>query len=95
MTKPTPFSIIHAIADRLHVGYASPELTSIRNARILDHYQREIDRGHMATFTAIERCIGDLCGANHSVTLDQRTQVRTWSERSTVEMLRQSPRDGL
>lgn len=90
-----PFSIIHAIADRLHLSYASPELTSIRNTRILDHYQREIDRWHMSSFTAIERCIGDLCGANHNPIYTQRTQVCTWTKSWPAgEMLRQSPSPG-
>jgi hypothetical protein len=79
MTSSKAFSITKAVADRLGIDLTSEidrkPLESPRNTRILAHYQREIAAQHIDCITALERCLGDLCGANHRGTSPQRGEI--------------------
>jgi len=67
-----------AIAERLKLDTIATTFTlgTPRNGRIIAHYQREIDCGHMDQYTALERCLGDLMGRNYHPSLDQHSTVR-------------------
>jgi len=69
-------NLLTSLAQHLKVVPTDLTLTSARNSRIIAHYQREIDCGHMDQYTAFERCLGDLMGRNYHPSLDQHSTMR-------------------
>lgn len=64
------------------LGLAPKDATKVlsypRVAKILAHYRKAVARGHMKTYTAADRCYGDICGQNRAEGKDQRNEPRYW-----------------
>lgn len=66
-----PTQIYIAVYDKLVADYPSA-LSGERTERITNHYQREVDLNRIDPVTAIDRCIGDICGRNYGP-MEQRS----------------------
>ena len=70
-------TLIPTVAAQLKLHPTDLTFSTPRNARILRHYQREVDAGHLDHLTATERAIGDLYGRNYHAKLDQHSTLRS------------------
>lgn len=65
------FNLHSAISERLN--WPMDRALDEREARILGHYQRQLERGYMDQLSAFDRCLGDLAGRNYHHGLEQRS----------------------